>query len=80
MDSELTSSLLQIVFSNEAIAFIKHITKGISFHQEELAMDIIADVGAGGNYLSHEKVYEDIYAHLLTRLPIVNGREMAQRI
>lgn len=53
IDSGLTSSLQQLVFSNEAIELIKHITGGISLDDSEMALDVIQEVGPEGNYLCH---------------------------
>jgi trimethylamine--corrinoid protein Co-methyltransferase len=51
IDSGLTSSLSQILFCNESIELIKHIVQGIPFSDEDKAMDTIASVGPGGNYV-----------------------------
>ncbi|MDK2986562.1 MAG: trimethylamine---corrinoid protein Co-methyltransferase [Clostridia bacterium] len=54
IDSGLTSSPHQIVFSNEMIELIKHVVQGIPFGKEELALDVINKVGPGGHYLAEE--------------------------
>lgn len=71
LDSGLTSSLDQIVFSNEIIALIKHILNGITFNDEQLALDVIDNVGPGGNFLIEEHTlnhFRSIYSpELFTR-------------
>jgi len=54
IDSGLTSSLAEIVFSNEVIELIKHVVRGVSFGEEETALDVIDRVGPGGHYLGEE--------------------------
>lgn len=71
IDSGLTSSLSQIVFSSEIIGLIKHIVNGIPWGEEELAVDVIDKVGPGGHYLGEEHTlnnFKRIYSpELLTR-------------
>jgi trimethylamine---corrinoid protein Co-methyltransferase len=54
IDSGLTSSLSQIMFSSEAIGLIKHIVEGIPFDAEAKALDTIRSVGPGGQYMGEE--------------------------
>lgn len=54
VDSGLTSSLSQIVFSDEVIEVIKHIIDGISTEDDDFALDAIHRVGPGGHYLGDE--------------------------
>ncbi|ATW27027.1 trimethylamine methyltransferase family protein [Candidatus Formimonas warabiya] len=71
IDSGLTSSLAEIVFSNEIIELIKHVVRGLAWGQDELALDVIHRVGPGGHFLAEEhtlKYFRGIYApQLLTR-------------
>jgi trimethylamine---corrinoid protein Co-methyltransferase len=71
IDSGLTSSPSQIVFCNEMIGLIKHITNGISFEKDEMALEVIKKVGPENNYLEEEhtlKYYKNIfYPELLIR-------------
>lgn len=64
IDSGLTSSLASMVFCDEMIEMIRHMTSGISWTREDLAMDAIRRVGPGGNFLSDEHTlehYKEIY-------------------
>ena len=59
IDSGLTSSLSQIVFSDEIIELIKHITNGIPTEEDDLALDAINRVGPGGHYLGDEHTVQN---------------------
>jgi len=71
IDSGLTSSLAEIVFSNEVIEMIKYVVRGISYGDEEIALDVIDRVGPGGHYLGDEHTlnnFKRIYSpQLFTR-------------
>lgn len=54
IDSGLTGSLSQVLFSNEMIGIAKHIVKGITYSEEDLALEAIDRVGPGGHYLADE--------------------------
>lgn len=76
VDSGLTSSLSQVVFSDEIIGLIKHIVQGIPFREEDLALDVIKKVGPGGHYLGEKHTlnnFRKIYSpNLLTRASYAN--------
>lgn len=48
------ASLLQLVVDNEMVAYVKRILRGINMAPENLATDVIEEVGPGGNYLALE--------------------------
>ncbi len=50
----LTGSLQFLVMMDEAIAYAKRLLRGIEVTPETLAVDLIADVGPGGGFLSTE--------------------------
>jgi trimethylamine--corrinoid protein Co-methyltransferase len=47
-------SLLWLVIDNEAVAFAKRVLDGFTIDADTLAGSVTADVGPGGNYLTHE--------------------------
>ncbi len=47
-------SFRQIVIDHEIAALAKHLLQGIELSQETLALDVIEQVGPGGNFLSDE--------------------------
>jgi trimethylamine---corrinoid protein Co-methyltransferase len=46
-------SLLWLVIDNEAMDFAKRLLRGFQVDEDRLAASVIADVGPGGNYLTH---------------------------
>jgi len=46
-------SLLWLVIDNEAMDFAKRLLRGFQIDEDRLAASVIADVGPGGNYLTH---------------------------
>jgi len=53
LESGKTGALEMIVMVDEIIGYIKRIAQGIEVNEETLAVDIIKEVGAGGNFLAH---------------------------
>lgn len=53
IESGLTASYDQVVFTDEAIAKCARLVGGIATDEESLATKAIADVGPGGHFLSH---------------------------
>ncbi len=74
MDGAMSGSLDQIVMCNEIISFAKRIADGIKFDEESLALDVIAEVGACGDYLSEMHTFENFREALW--VPQLADREM----
>jgi len=53
MESGKTGSLEMIVMVDEILGYINRIKKGIKVNEETLAVDVIHEVGPGGNFLTH---------------------------
>jgi len=51
---DLATSPLMLVMQHEVIGFVERILRGIEFDDETLGLDVIKEVGPGGNYLAHE--------------------------
>jgi trimethylamine--corrinoid protein Co-methyltransferase len=51
IESGLTCSYEMIVICNEIIGFVRRLMRGIELSPETLALDVIDEVGPGGNYL-----------------------------
>lgn len=51
MDLGMTGSLEQLVMCDEVIAMAKRLFQGIDIDKENLALDVIGEVGPGGNFL-----------------------------
>lgn len=54
MEQMLLASYEQCVIDNEILGAALHIAKGIEVNDETLAVDVIREVGPGGNFLGHE--------------------------
>jgi trimethylamine--corrinoid protein Co-methyltransferase len=54
MEQMLLASYEQCVIDNEILGAALHIAKGIEVSKETLAVDVIKEVGPGGNFLVHD--------------------------
>ncbi|MGB9595646.1 MAG: trimethylamine methyltransferase family protein [Candidatus Poribacteria bacterium] len=54
MEQMLLASYEQCVIDNEILGAALHIAKGIEVNKDTLAVDVIKEVGPGGNYLAHD--------------------------
>lgn len=54
LESGLTSSCDSIVLCNEIIGLVKRYIKGVEINDESLALDVINEVGPGGNFIATE--------------------------
>ncbi len=60
LESALTIDYAKLVMDGEAMGYIRKIINGIDITPETLALDIIHEVGPGGEFLTHEHTF----AHL----------------
>ncbi len=58
LDGGLTGSLASLVMCDEIIGMIEQIGKGIQVTDETLALDLLKEVGPGGEFLSHDHTYD----------------------
>ena len=54
LENGLIGSYEMLVITNEVIAMVKRIMRGIEVNEESLALDVINKVGPGGNFLLEE--------------------------
>lgn len=54
LESGLTGSFDMLVLSDEIIAMVKRMLRGVQVDQETLAVDTVAEVGPGGHFLGSE--------------------------
>ncbi len=52
------ASLESLVMNNEIIGMVRQFGKGINTDKDHLALDVIAEVGPGGEYVTHDHTYE----------------------
>jgi trimethylamine--corrinoid protein Co-methyltransferase len=57
LEAGLTSSLEAIVAANEVIGIVKRILGGIEVSNETLALDVIDEIGPGGEFLSSDHTF-----------------------
>ncbi|MCB9442910.1 MAG: trimethylamine methyltransferase family protein [Ardenticatenaceae bacterium] len=58
LEQGLTSSMEQMVASNEIISMVKRILRGIPVNDETKALNVMDDVGPGGHFLEHDHTYK----------------------
>jgi trimethylamine--corrinoid protein Co-methyltransferase len=74
LENAITFSPVQLVIDNEIVGYIKRLLQGFEVTQETLAVDVIKEVGIGGNFLPHESTArlfrrESWHSGLMPRLP-----------
>jgi trimethylamine--corrinoid protein Co-methyltransferase len=58
IESGMTASYEQLVCMNEIASLVKRFMQGVEVVPETIALDVIAEVGPGGEFLSHEHTYQ----------------------
>ena len=71
MDFGRTGSLDMIIILNEVIDQVRRLYRGIPVNEETLALDVIRDVGADGNFLVHRHTLEHL-AHTQWRPELIS--------
>jgi trimethylamine--corrinoid protein Co-methyltransferase len=54
LENAVTFSPVQLVIDNEIVAYVKRMLRGFEVTEETLAVDVIKQVGIGGNFLQHD--------------------------
>jgi trimethylamine--corrinoid protein Co-methyltransferase len=57
IESGVTFDFAQLVIDNELARMMKYVLGGIPVRDETLAVDVIAEIGPFGDFLSHEDTY-----------------------
>ena len=58
MDGAMSGSLDQLVLCDEIIGFAKRIREGINFDEKSFALDLIDQIGPGGEYISNAHTFK----------------------
>jgi trimethylamine--corrinoid protein Co-methyltransferase len=58
LEGGLTASLAGLVMCDEIMAMVKQIGKGIEVTDESLALDLLKEIGPGGEFLSHDHTFD----------------------
>lgn len=59
IESGMTASYQQLVCMNEVAGLVKRFMRGVEVNKETIALDVISDVGPGGNFLGHEHTFQN---------------------
>lgn len=59
MDGAMSGALEQIVLSDEIIGYARRIERGVEINEETLGLDVIKEVGPGGEFLTHDHTSEN---------------------
>jgi trimethylamine--corrinoid protein Co-methyltransferase len=77
LESTLTASYEQTVIDNEICGMVSRALRGVEISDETLAIDVIEDVGPGGQYLDQRHTLE--YLRKEHYLPMIVSRERMER-
>lgn len=58
LEMGITFDYAKLVMDNEFASMIKKVISGIEVNEETLAVEVIKQVGAGGEFVSHDHTYE----------------------
>lgn len=64
LESALIGSHEMVVMSNEIIGMVKRFMSGVQVNTETLALDVVKDVGPGGNFLAHDHTVQNFRKEL----------------
>ena len=64
MESAASSHLDLITMADEAIGYARRIRRGVEITPETLALDVIKEVGPGGEFITHMHTYENFRSEL----------------
>lgn len=71
LDSGLTWDYAQAVMQNEMLEMVMRTVQGIAINDEQIAFDVVKDVGPGGEFISHDHTFEHMrqqtYGKLIDR-------------
>ena len=68
LESGMTCDLGQMIMDNENIALIRQLVRGVPVSDETLAVDLIHEVGPGGDFISTEHTLRHMRETSLPRL------------
>jgi len=60
LDSGMTWDYAQAVMQNEMVRMIVKAVEGLPINDDLMALDVIASVGPGGEYITHPHTYENM--------------------
>jgi trimethylamine--corrinoid protein Co-methyltransferase len=75
INSILTFDYAKMVIDHEMFRYIRKMIEGIQINEETLALDVIDQVGPGGNYLAHDHTFDHMRARSTAGLFCRTGYE-----
>ena len=76
LDSGMTWDYAQAVMQNEMVRMIVAAVQGIPLTDEDLSLDVIASVGPGGEFITHEHTFKNMKQQSQVGLFDRNTREV----
>lgn len=64
LDTDLVVDYPDLVFCNDAMAFIRHALKELVVDDDTLALDCLSGIGPGGNFLGHPHTFKNFRKEL----------------
>jgi len=64
MGAGATTSMEMLVLCDETVGMVKHFIKGIEITPQTLALDVIEQVGPGGNFFAEEHTFNNFKKHM----------------
>ncbi len=77
LDTIMTGSFEQLVVDDDLAGAMERVRRGVSFGEEDLAVDLMEKIGPGGNYLAEPHTVEHMRDEVF--IPAVFNREIRHR-
>jgi trimethylamine--corrinoid protein Co-methyltransferase len=68
IESGMTASYQQLVSMNEVAGLVKRFMRGVEVNAETVALDVIGEVGPGGQFLDHAHTYQHFRSNWVPEL------------
>jgi trimethylamine--corrinoid protein Co-methyltransferase len=75
LESMLTVAYEQYVIDDEIIGMCCKVLKGITVDPEHLALEVIANVGPGGNYITAPHTMDHLYSEYFRGTPVTDHKD-----
>jgi trimethylamine---corrinoid protein Co-methyltransferase len=79
LDSCMSMSLEKIVIDEECLARVIRICEGVDTSETALSLDVMQEVGPGGNYLSHKNTFQNFRNQWLPTVSFWNSYEVWEK-
>ena len=79
LESEMTLSLAQLVIDDEMVGFVRRFRRGFEVSEEELALDVVREVGIAGSFLETDHTLRH-HRRALYAPGLLNRRARGERV